>query len=199
MSMIPDTLFPTDNKYHIPVLLPDLEAELVDFPFSAWGSISRTSTMKGTWHFYVDDYRFSALWGKADMVPETNCVSAVEVNYTISDQMPFPVALYRIYQKRWLARYWQSKGIRIIVDLNVARPYKLLNMLGVPQGWKTFATRGYNERLDDLEMELEIAQEIAGTDNITFLVYGGGQAVREFCQSNPVVTHTDDRRELIQP
>ena len=196
--MIPDTIFPTDNKYDIPVLDPNKQADVVHFPFNAWGSIRRTSTMRGTWHFYVDDYRFSALWDKANMVPETQCRSVVEVNYTITDQMPYPVALYRVYQKRWLARYWQSKGISIIVDLNVARPYKLMNMLGVPAGWKTYATHGYNDRIDDLEMEVDLAVEIAGTESITFLVYGGGKKVKEFCLGNPVVTHVDERRNLVK-
>lgn len=176
-----------------------MEALLIDQPFLAWGSIKRTSTNNGTWHFYVDDYRFSALWDKANMIPQTNCVSAVEVNYTITEDMPFPVALYRIYQKRWLARYWQTKGIRIIADLNVARPFQEINMLGIPDGWKTFATHGYNDRIDDLEVELNLALKKAGTKNITFLVYGGGYDVKEFCKKNPVVTHTDERRNIIKP
>ena len=196
--MIPDTIFPTDNKYDIPVLLPDMEALLIDQPFLAWGSIKRTSTNTGTWHFYVDDYRFSALWDKADMIPATQCVSAVEVNYTITEDMPFPVALYRIYQKRWLSRYWQSKGIRIVADLNVARPFREMNMLGIPDGWKTYATHGYNDRIDDLQNELDLAVKKAGTNNITFLVYGGGIKVKEFCERNPVVTHTDERRNIIE-
>jgi len=196
--MIPDTIFPTDNKYDIPVLLLDMQAELVDFPFIAWGSIKRTSTNFGTWHFYVDDYRFNALWDKAGMIPETKCNSVVEINYTITDQMPFPVALYRIYQKRWLARYWQTRGIRIIVDMNVARPFRELNMLGIPRGWKTYATHGYDERIKDLREEIKLAVDRAGTKNITFLVYGGGAKIREFCLSNPIVTHVDERRNLIK-
>jgi len=196
--MIPDTIFPTNNKYGIPVLLPDMEAKLIDFPFVAWGSVKRTSVNEGSWHFYVDDYRFTALWDKPDMIPATKCISVVEVNYTITDQMPYPVALYRIYQKRWLARYWQSQGVRVVADLNVARPFREMNMLGIPRGWKTFATHGYNDRIDDLQNELDIAQEIAGTDNITFMVYGGGEKVREFCENNPVVTHTDEHRNVIK-
>lgn len=196
--MIPDTIFPTDNAQDIPVLLPDLQADLIDFPFVAWGSIRRTSTNKGSWHFYVDDYRFSALWDKAGMIPDTKCISAVEVNYTITDQMPYPVALYRIYQKRWLARYWQSRGIRIIVDLNVARPFQELNMLGVPEGWTSYATHGYNDRLEDLDLELELAIKRAGTKNITFLVYGGGYKVKTYCMKNKYITHVDEQRNLVK-
>jgi len=197
-NMVPDTIFPTDNKYDIPVLLPEMQAGYADFPFLAWGSVKRTSTNFGTWHFYVDDYRFSAIWDKADMIPATQCISVVEVNYTITDQMPFPVALWKTYQKRWLARYWQSRGVKIIVDLNVARSYRLMNMLGVPRGWKSFATHGYDSRIDDLEAEIDIAVEIAGTENLTFLVYGGGNKVREFCKTVPIVTHVEERRNQVK-
>ena len=196
--LIPDTIFPSDNPQGIPVLLPDMAAELVDMPFIAWGSISRTSTNLGTWHFYVDDYRFSALWDRAFQLPDTQCVAAVEVNYTISDQMPYPVALYRIYQKRWLARYWQNKGIKIIADLNVARPFLELNMLGIPKGWRSYATHGYNDRIQDLKAELKAAIKRAGTKNITFLVYGGGNKVREYCKAHPVITHIDERRNIVK-
>ena len=133
------------------------------------------------------------------MIPATQCKSVVEVNYTITDQMPYPVALYRIYQKRWLARYWQSQGVRVVVDLNVARPFKLMNMLGVPRGWKSYATHGYNDRIEDLQSEVDLAVEIAGTESITFLVYGGGDKVKEFCRSNPVVRHVEEQRNLVKP
>jgi len=196
-NMIPDTLFPTDNPQEIPVLNPDLQAGLIDFPFVAWGSVSRTDKQSGTWHFYVDDYRFSALWDKADMVPNTGCISAVEVNYSITEQMPYPVALYRIYQKRWLSRYWQSQGIRIVADLNVARPYIKLNFLGIPRGWTTYATHGHNELVGDLEIAFNAAVENAGTKNIYFLVYGGGALVKEYCRKHKVIKHVEEYRSEI--
>ena len=197
-NMVPDTLFPSDNNQGIPVLDTAQECKLVDMPLTAWGSVSRASKMLGTWHFYTDDYRFSALWGKPDDVVNTGCVSAVEVNYSITSQMPYPVALYRIYQKRWLSRYWQSQGIRIIADLNVARPFRELNMLGIPAGWKSYATHGYNERLEQLEEEYKAAVKRAGTNSIYFLVYGGGQLVKDYCNTNPRITHIDEYRNMVK-
>ena len=71
-------------------------------------------------------------------------------------------------------------------------------MVGIPNGWRTFATHGYNDRIDDLETELEIAVEIAGTNNITFLVYGGGSQVQEYCKSNPIITHVQEQRNQVK-
>lgn len=59
---IPDCLWPTDNHFDIPTLRADLQGNAVDVPVTGWGTVRRTTMMPGTWHFYVDDYRFNKLW-----------------------------------------------------------------------------------------------------------------------------------------
>jgi hypothetical protein len=95
--------------------------------------------------------------------------------------MPLAVALYRIYQKRWLARFWQSQGIRVLVDMNVAEVFYDYNLLGVPAGWRAWCTRGYNDRVGNTEQEFELACKHAGTEAILFVVYGGGKIVKQLC------------------
>lgn len=137
--------------------------------------------MDGTWHFYTDDYRFTALLNDPSPVVETGCVTAVEPNFSIHQQTPVAVGLFRIYQKRWIARYWQSKGIRIFVDLNVAPKFLDLNLLGVPEGWRAYATRGYNAKVGHTIEEHEAACQRAGTESVLFVVYGGGEDVQQLC------------------
>jgi hypothetical protein len=137
--------------------------------------------MTGTWHFYTDDYRFNALLKDPAPVVATGCVTAIELNITLTDQMPVAVGLYRIYQKRWTSCFWQSKGVRIFVDLNVPAKFRAYNMLGVPQGWRAYATRGYTRRLDETVKEWEKACAWAGSDDVLFLVYGGGGQVQQLC------------------
>jgi hypothetical protein len=178
---VPDALFPTDNDWTIPLLDVRGQASAVDLPVVAWGSVVRTARMPGTWHFYTGDERYTALWSDPSPVANSACVNAVEPNFSIYDQMPRAVALYRIYQKRWIARFWQSLGIRIFADLNVAEPHADLNLLGIPDGWRAWATRGYEERMDATEREHGLACARAGTDDLLFLVYGGGKAVADLC------------------
>jgi len=194
----PDTIFSTNNPQQVPALLKDLDACYIDQPLLAWGSVRRSKKNHGTWHFYTDDYRFTALWNKPEMVPDTGCLAAVEVNYTIHENTPYPIALHHIYKKRWLSRYWQSRGIRIIVDLNVSAPFLELNMLGIPDGWTTYATHGYNDRIYELELEYTAAQRKAGKKNITFLVYGGGNQVKDFCMQDPIITHVSEHRDQVK-
>lgn len=181
---VPDALFPSDNDFGIPALNIHKQAEYIVLPVTRWGSVRRSAAMDGTWHFYSEDYRFSGLWKNPNVLVETGCVGAIEPNYSCYEQMPLAVGLYRIYQKRWLACYWQSRGINIIVDLNVSPVYKKVNLLGVPVGWKSFATRGYSDRLDAIHDEFNLACEHAQRKDILFFVYGGGKLVLSECQKH---------------
>ena len=180
---VPDAIWPTDNEWGIPLLDTNLQATAIDLPFKAWGSISLKTRMSGTWHFYTEDYRYEALWRDPSPVANTRCANIVEPNFSCYDQMAPAFALFQIYRKRWLARWWQSLGIHVFVDLNVAEPFYDINLLGVPKGWKAWATRGYNDRIDSTEREYQMAVERAGTTSILFVVYGGGKKVQELCQS----------------
>ena len=195
MRATPDALFPTDNEYDIPVLDPRLQADFVDAPVIGWGAISRRNRMRGTWHFYVDDSKFSTVWEKPDMVTRTMAVSCVEVNYTTTEQLPFAVGIHRIFMKRWLARYWQERGIRIFADLYTAERYRKYNFMGIPKGWGSFATSARDFKLDLLKEQVEDAREIANGSPLKLLVYGGGPKVHEYCGEQQLVHIPDARNE----
>jgi hypothetical protein len=174
-------LLPTDNEWGVPVLRLDRQATALDLPFVRWGREKRKSRMRGTWHFYTEDYRFSRLWERPQDLVNSGCVAAVEPNWSVHEQTPRAAALWQTYRKRYLARLWQDWGVRTLVDLNVASEHATTNLLGVPKGWRAFATRGSVERLVDVDVELEAAQTVAGTRDVLFVVYGGGKAVQARC------------------
>lgn len=180
---VPDAIFPTDNDFGIPLLDANLQATAVVAPVQPWGAGAgaRSRQNRGTWHFYTEDYRFDALWRDPSPVVKSGCTAVVEPNFSVYLEMPRVVALWHVYRKRWLARWWQAHGVRVFVDLNVAEPHYADNLLGVPQGWKAWATRGYAERLENTLAEYDLACQHAGTSDILFLVYGGGRAVKELC------------------
>ena len=195
-QVIPDTLFPTDNDAEIPSLRLDMQAREVSLPFLCWGEQKRTTNLLGlgTMHFYTDDYRYTALYDHPEQILRANPRNIVEPNYSLFNDMPIAFALQRIYKKRWIARAMQDRGIRIFVDLNSAQKFYKLNMLGIPMGWSSFATRGYSERLGNLEYEYEIARNWAQDNPLLFVIYGGGAICRRFAQErgcvyvNPIVT-----------
>lgn len=189
---MPDALWASDNDYGIPLLLDALQADALDLPVELWGNTRRSARMGGTWAFYVDDYRFEALMKDPSTVVNTRCVNVIEPNFTTTEQMPMVMALYQIYRKRYLARWWQAHNIRVFVDMNVHPRFYEVNLLGVPEGWRAYATRGYSEQLSALEAEYLLAKKHSGdSEHLLFVVYGGGQAVKRYCQQNGLI-HVDE-------
>lgn len=189
-SDVPDQFFPSRNVFGVPDLSIKRQADALDEPFKRWGSISRKTEHRGSWHFYTDDYKFSALLKSPGAVPATGCPTAVEPNFSFSEDTPPALALYWIYQKRWLARYWQDEGIRILVDLHVPKRYSssdednggVHNFLGVPKGWTAYCTRAVAGWEKALDYEFSLAVNHAGTENLLFVVYGGGTDIADYCR-----------------
>ena len=193
--MVLDAIFPTNNLAEIPILKAEYEAKYLTAPVQLWGARSRKMQMPGTYLFYTDDYRFENLWKNPDNVIESGCLNAVEPNFSCYNETPFPVALHQVYRKRWLARYWQEHGINIFVDLNVHPKFAEINLLGVPKGWKAYATRGYNDSVEFTEKEYQIACDHADSDEILFIVYGGGKEVKKLCQNYPFIHVTEEMEQ----
>jgi len=190
-------LFPTDNDFDIPTLLLDRQSVGVVTPVIAWGTVSRGVSMPGTWVFYVDDSRFTALIRDPLQLVRTSCKSAVEPNITLFEHSPKAEVIWATYRKRLVARQWQEHGIEIRVDLNVPARHRDLCMLGVPAGWSAFATRGYAARLAELAEELGFAQSWGGP-GATTLVYGGGLKVEALCRSTPGAVYVPSHMASIQ-
>lgn len=179
---LPDTKFPSDNDFEIPSLRLDMQATAVNLPLEVWGGYARRAAMPGTYHFYTEDDRFEAVWNDPITLVNSRCTAIIEPNFSIYENTPRIMALHRIYLKRYLAAFWQTQGIRVLVDMNVAAEWARDNLIGVPTGWRAYATRGYTDRLDYTESEFKLACQHAGTDNVLFVVYGGGRRVKEHCQ-----------------
>lgn len=170
------------NKYGVPDLDITMQADRLIAPVKLWGSVKRTEPNPGSWLFYTADYRFSALWSDPKPVVNSGALVAAEPNFSCYSDTPYAVALWRIYQKRWLARFWQSQGIYVLVDLNVHQRFAKLNLLGVPSGWRGFVTRGYLGNIEQTEREYQIACNQALPNSPFFVVYGGSQRLRRVCE-----------------
>lgn len=188
-----NALWPSSNPWGVPDLLPELQAQNVPYPVETWGRYAHTRHMGGTWHFYTADRKFEPLWRNPDELLKSGPLAAVEPNFSTTDQQPLAFALWHLYRKRWLARYWQARGIRIFVDVNVdaglldRRPElggDRPNLLGVPRGWCSYASRAHANDPRSLTLEWEIVREHAAPHTPTFLVVGGGDQVQALARAN---------------
>lgn len=186
--------WPSDNEWGIPTLDITMQAEVLAAPVIRWGKYKQTTNVPGTYHFYTDDSKFSILWRKPELVLATSCSTVVEVNYSTYQSLPKTIALYDIYRKRCLACYWQSQGLRVLVDLNVEPKFAKLNLLGVPKGWKAYATRGQGQETVFIEYDFALAAEHAETEDLLFVVYGGTKGIKEFCRERGWIWLPEDVR-----
>lgn len=189
--MIKDVLFDFDNDYEIPNLLINRQGGHVELPITPWGANSRLKKNVNTYHFYVDDYRFEALWKDPIKLINSGCKQIVEPNCSLHDQTPIAYGIHLIYKKRFLARYMQELGVNVYVDLNVSHKFAEYNVLGVPKGWNSFFTRGFYGSNNNLTLDLEIARQISGLETPNLVIYGGGKMAKEFCKKNRLLYLTD--------
>lgn len=190
-SMLNDCLYESNNEFDIPNLLLEKQAGKLQLPFAPWGADSRLRKDVATYHFYVDDYRFEAIWKDPVKVLTSGVKALVEPNLSVYDTTPIAYGLHQIYKKRWISRYFQECGLMIYADLNVSTKFKDFNKMGIPSGYDAFFTRGYSDRLGYLEDELQTAIQISGKDSPNLLVYGGGDKIREFCVKHSLVYFQD--------
>jgi hypothetical protein len=177
-----DLMFPCEPEFGVPVLSLKYQAEKVPKPVVKWGEVSRKSKVMqgGVIHFYVEDSKFEQLYYNDPNAPlYSGAYACVLPNFSIRTQTPRSWLLGQTFKKYWLGRYWQSKGMRIFVDLNVRLDRWDDNMLGCPKTWQAYALRGYNAALEHIEECYKMACKWAESDNIIFLVIGGGHDVQE--------------------
>ena len=158
-------------------------AELVE-PIIKWGAIARSKPMTGTYHFYSDPGRWSALMANPHRLPAVGCSVAVEPNYPTRAGQPLAEVLALVCRKRLIARAWQDAGVRIVMDLAVDPAWREHNLLGVPRGWASYANRcrpGYQWSIEQLRADHDRAVEHADGNPILYAVFGGGAEAAAIC------------------
>lgn len=186
--MLGDRIYGSNNEFDIPTLrLDEQPTSGLLLPFAGWGADTRAKKGISTYHFYVEDYRFTNIWNNPISVLNSGCVELVEPNLSLFDTTPVAYGLQQIYMKRWISRYWQECGVKVYADLNVSQKFYKYNRLGIPEGYNAFATRGYADRQEYLKMEIQIAREISGKESPNMIVYGGGEKIKELCHENNVL------------
>ncbi|MGM9832409.1 MAG: DUF4417 domain-containing protein [Candidatus Limisoma sp.] len=196
-----DRLYASDNNFGIPSLLLDLQPEKsILLPVCLWGHKGKFSEPVKTYLFYTYDNVFNGLINNFKKIVLSGCEEVSELNFTINDMTPMAIAIERTYQKRWISRSLQECGIKVWVDLNVSPRYAELNLIGIPSGYNAFITRGYANRIGDLNYEYTLAQRISQKENPNFVVYGGGRAAQNFCIEHKAVYIPDfmtERHKII--
>lgn len=174
----------SDNEWGVPTLDLTQQGSAADLDGDVlkWGTRRRGEAGPRLVHFYTDDYRFWNLNRNPQAVLRTGCWAAVEPNYSTWPAMARAEALWWIYSKRLVARWWQSQGLRVFVDSNVDPAFADLALLGVPPGWRSYATRWQKNSTEAvLAAAYSAAVERRGSEDVLLVVVGGGDKVGRLC------------------
>ncbi len=130
--------FPSSNRYGIPDLRPDMLCNVL--PTRTWGG-NGDNMVSGqvylcTWanaaippeaagsllNFYCDDYKFEVVWNQhvqfLERLKTYKLAGVCSPDFSTYWKLPLAIKLFQNYRSRWVARYWQEAGIRIIPSLS---------------------------------------------------------------------------------
>lgn len=87
-------------------------------------------------HFFVDDYRFEAVWNRPQQVVQglRPFRAVLTPDFSLYRDWPLAVQLWNVYRSRWCGAHWQAHGLSVIptISWSTAASYDFC-FLGVPR------------------------------------------------------------------
>lgn len=137
-------LMPSDNELGIPSLLPagpqDIPKEWVSWTsrdHCALDALSRATTSRAAWHFFLDDYRFETAWNRPEWATRRVQLlgSTLTPDFSLWPEMPLVMQEWQVYRGRWLGALWQRAGYTVIPSISwAARKSWGFAFLGISSG-----------------------------------------------------------------
>lgn len=129
-------------------------------------------------HFFVDDYQFERVWNYpekyVDILAKFDCI--LSPDFSLYLDMPMPMKIWNIYRSRFIGRYYQKAGIKVIPTISWAEKetFKFC-FSGIPKGSiVAISTVGVKENTAALAIWNDGMQEmIRQIEPQKILVYGG--------------------------
>jgi len=204
-ALKPEMNFPSDEPFGIPALLPEMLAPLPE-PIDVWaGPDASDADWAGWWlycygsdsmrgldltrtvlAFYTDDYRFERWFDQPDLyvskVLNAGLSIAVAPNFSLWHGFPQALHIFNTFRSRWVARYMQEAGLRVIPDANWADEGSFAFCLaGIPVGAPCVSIQ-----VQTVGTEAERKRQAHGVARVidelrpgSLLLYGGGRETRK--------------------
>lgn len=130
-------MFESSNEYGIPDLLPIKIDDLENIPLQGFNFALKDKNPEGKGvHFFLHDYQFERVWNMpqryADVI--SNFAFALSPDFSPYAKIPFAIQLFNVYRNRWVGRFWQERGIKVIPTVTWSDEQSLKCALcGVPK------------------------------------------------------------------
>ena len=139
---IEDVLFDGDPDWGIPDLLPELlctpdmiprvtydrspesvtENSYYCITTQPWRERDELGVKGGVLGLFADDYHFDGFYDNptdyVGMLRDYDFSCLCSPDYSNYEEWPFPMRLWSLYRSRWVSRYWQGHGFRILPVLH---------------------------------------------------------------------------------
>ncbi len=114
-------IWPSESRFGIPDLLPQVFALPANVCLRPYRSRrDRLDRQRDCCHFYLDDYRFESAWTQPDIGARhvAGYFATCTPDFSLYPDWPIAAQLWNTYRSRWLGRYWQEGGLRVIPTVN---------------------------------------------------------------------------------
>jgi hypothetical protein len=130
-------------KSRNPSGIPDLLPQDFDLPENALFSgyrfkrPERINAQQDVCHGFLEDYKLSSLFGSPNksLNHAKRYFAICTPNFPLSDEYPDVINVFNVFRSRWLGRFWQEHGMRVIPTVNWAGfSSYLTSFAGISQG-----------------------------------------------------------------
>ena len=179
--------FAGDNPLDIPKLTHTPLRRVPDWliPYRQ-RSVDREKVKGAGLHFFVEDYRFEAVWNRPGQVLKglQTYEAVLTPDFSLYRDWPLVAQMWNVYRSRWCGAYWQANGLTVIptVSWSTAASYEFC-FLGIPRhSVVAVATVGLRWRQDETAHALFVSgfrEMVRQLSPSLVLCYGGLPAVCE--------------------
>ena len=186
--MLHDQLFPSINFLGVPELMEQPSIPIQE-NVPSWDK-NRLGTHPCC-HFYQHDSRFSRIMSNPNILPK-GILYPFEINATIYPNYPLALVFYQLYTKRWISRYWQEQGRKVIVDLSIPIEHLELAYLGVPRTQNDFCIKLFKDDAPFLDNYLFALSQYTDRVSVNLYIFSGKwihshvKTVQQYRNINPL-------------
>ena len=103
--------------FDIPIIKKD-NISLKDLSLVGYDKLS-TNDLKKIVHFFLDDYKFEALWNNPEPRIErlSKYKAVLSPQFSLYKEMPMSLKVFNTFKNRWCGAYFQKNGIKVIPSL----------------------------------------------------------------------------------
>lgn len=174
-----------------------------------WDAMETVVPPRSILAFYTHDDRFERVWTATEAITaellDRDWLAVIAPNFSIYEDDPKAAQVWQLYRSRWVARFFQEAGVKVIPDIQLSAKIEKLVFAGLPRQCPTIAIEtqtishfAYKGK-DDIErgkaMLREFLKELK--PECVFL-YGRGKGIKELIESENIRTVEAESRMTVR-